>query len=56
MVDGPNNIDVTWSLIGGLSGSVKVVEENSCGAKDSSFLALDIYDLPVTSFSGLASD
>jgi gliding motility-associated-like protein len=56
VVDGPNNIDVTWSFTGGLSGSVIVVEENSCGAKDSSFLALDIYDLPVVSFSGLASD
>jgi hypothetical protein len=56
LVDGPNNLDVTWSLIGSLSGSVKVVETNSCGAKDSSFFALDIFDLPVVSFSGLASD
>jgi hypothetical protein len=55
LVNGPD-IDVTWSITGGLSGSAKVVEENSCGAKDSSFLAVDIYDLPVVSFSGLASD
>ncbi len=56
LVDGPNNLDVTWSAVGGISGTIKVVETNWCGEKDSSSLIVDIYNLPVVSFSGLASD
>ncbi|MCK4630787.1 MAG: hypothetical protein KAT40_05050, partial [Bacteroidales bacterium] len=57
LVDGPNNLDVTWSSTGGVTGSVKVIETNSCGAKDSSKLTnVDIYALPTVSFSGLGSD
>jgi hypothetical protein len=56
VVDGPNNIDITWSATGGITGSIKVVEKNSCGARDSSDIDIDIYDLPVVSFSGLAGN
>jgi len=53
---GSNTLDVTWSSTGGISGSVKVVETNGCGASDSSELVVDIHDLPVVSFSGLLAD
>jgi len=53
---GSNTLDVTWSNTGGISGSVKVVETNDCGASDSSELVVDIHDLPVVSFSGLLAD
>ena len=52
---GPNNIDVTWDLPGGITGSIKVLERNSCGGKDSSELMVDIFSLPVPDFSGLVS-
>ena len=55
VIGGSNNLDITWSTPGGVSGSVKVVEENACG-KDSSQLIVDIYDPPVVSFVGLLSD
>jgi len=50
---GTNNLTVTWDPNGDITGYVKVVEVNSCGSKDSSQLAVDIYSLPVVSFSGL---
>ena len=52
---GLNNLDVTWDLPGGITGSIKVVERNSCGGKDSSELIVDIFSLPVVDFSGLVS-
>ena len=48
-----NNINITWDLTGNITGSVRVVEVNSCGSKDSSELVVDIYSLPVVSFTGL---
>lgn len=51
VVGGPGSLDIKWNAPGGVSGSVKAVEENACG-KDSSLLVVDIYDPPVVSFVG----
>ena len=54
IIGGANNLNITWNLNGSdYTGSVKVVEVNSCGSKDSSELIVDIYSLPVVNFSGL---
>ncbi len=50
---GANSIDITWDLPGGITGSIKVVEVNSCGGKDSSDLFIDIFNLPEVDFSAL---
>src|SRR5450759_2673583 len=44
---GVNNLNITWDLPVGFSGSIKVVEVTSCGSKDSSELKfVDIYSFP----------
>ena len=53
IIGGTNNLDITWDPVGDVTGYIKVVEVNSCGSKDSSQLFVDIYSLPVVSFSGL---
>lgn len=52
---GTNTLDITWDLPGDVTGSIKVVEVNGCGSKDSSELFVDINALPVVNFSGLST-
>ena len=53
---GINNLDITWDLIGGVSGSIHVEEVTGCGSTGTNDLFVDIYSLPVVDFSGLNAD